>query len=155
MIDILIGVAVAVLALAVLAAIYFAVTSPSVRGKISVKQMRRPEIPTPYGMVKPPSDAELKHARKEHPPVVKCEFCPRAAVWHRMLKFACDVHRKKLKGNPRRIVGQPHGPEKRCGFEFPEWSTRCKLLSGHPGYHWDGSRSTIRTLPHQDLTPRK
>jgi hypothetical protein len=136
-VNILIGVAGVVLAVAVVMAIYFAVT-PKLRGKLSIKEARRPEIPTPYGLQKPPSDAELRESRKEHPPAIKCAFCPRAAVWRRMAEFACDVHRKKLKGHPRRIVGQPTGGEPRCAHLL-DVGGRCKLRVDHPGHHWNGS----------------
>ncbi len=138
MFDIFMWLAIAALGVAVVTALYVAVTSPKVRGKLSLKQARRPEIPTPYGMQKPPSDAELKASRIEHPPVIRCAFCPRAGVWRRMHRFACDVHRKKLKGHPRRIVGQPHGSEMTCGNLLPGGG-RCKLRARHPGNHWDGS----------------
>lgn len=135
--------AVGVLVVAVFLAIYFAVT-PKLRGKLSITQAKRPEIPTPYGMQKPPSDAELRHTRKEHPPLIKCEYCPRAAVWRRMAMFACDQHRKKLGGNPRRIVGKPHGSDLQCGRILDTSSVQCALREGHPGGHWDGQNREFR-----------
>ena len=106
--KILLGLGLAVLAAFVYITIYYAV-SPTLRDKFSLREKKRPEIPSPYGMLKPPTDNELRHTRKEHPPAIQCMWCERPAEYRRLHRFGCSFHKRRLGGHPRKMTQPEFG----------------------------------------------
>lgn len=92
MFEVLLGSAIAVVLLVVLAVVVIAFIK---RETITVA--------SPHGELKAPTDAELRKTRDDHPPgeitptkIIGCHWCMREAIWRDMVTFACDVHRSRL-----------------------------------------------------------